>query len=236
MEIETFKYTSKEGWSIKSFPQLDSEQTLVLVFAAPEFINDPGPLKELAQQYPKSKLIGCSSAGEIFGPQVLDKSISVAVTRFRKTFLKLAYVSVHNSEDSFAAGQSIAKELDKDDLRGILVLSDGLLVNGSELVKGLNTIGNENVIITGGLAGDGDRFKETWIVINGEVHKDRIAAVGFYGDAVQIGYASRGGWDIFGPERYITRSEGNILYELDGKPALALYKEYLGERASGLPS
>lgn len=236
MKIETFNYTSEEGWSVKSFPKMDSEYTLVLVFAAPEFINDSGPLKELAQHYPKSKMIGCSSAGEIFGPRVLDRSISVAVTQFEKTVLKLATVSVHNSEDSFAAGELIAKELDKDDLRGILVLSDGLLVNGSELVKGLNTIGKENVVITGGLAGDGDRFKETWIVINGKIHKDHIAALGFYGNAVQIGYASRGGWDIFGPDRYITRSKGNILYELDGRPALTLYKEYLGERASGLPS
>ena len=27
-----------------------------------------------------------------------------------------------------------------------------------------------------------------------------------------------------------------MLYELDGRPALALYKEYLGDRASGLPA
>ncbi len=236
MKIETFDYTIEEGWSVKKFPEMDSEQTLVLIFSAPEFISNPAPLKELAQHYPKSKIIGCSTAGEIVGPHVLDKSISVAVTRFEKTTLKLATVVIHRSEDSFPAGESIAQQLDKDDLRGILVLSDGLQVNGSELVKGLNTIGKENVIITGGLAGDGDRFKETWIIINDEIHKDHIAAIGLYGNEIQIGFASRGGWDIFGPERYITRSKGNILYELDGQPALTLYKEYLGERASGLPS
>ena len=49
-------------------------------------------------------------------------------------------------------------------------------------------------------------------------------------------FRSKGGWDRFGPERTVTRSEGNVLFELDGKPALDLYKTYLGERASGLPA
>jgi len=215
---------------------MDSEQTLVLIFAAPEILNDLTPLKELAKHYPKSKILGCSSAGEILGPNIMDKSIAVAVTQFEKTSLQIVKVAIDKTENSFSAGESIAHQLNKDDLRGILVLSDGLQVNGSELVKGLNTIGKENVIITGGLAGDGDRFKKTWIIFDGETYTDSIAAVGLYGESVQIGFASRGGWHIFGPERFITHSKGNILYELDGQPALKLYKEYLGERATGLPS
>ncbi len=236
MKTETFYYTTEEGWSVKNFPALDSEQTLVLIFAAPEIINDPTPLKEIAQHYPKSKIIGCSSAGEIIGSHIMDKSIAVAVTQFEKTSLQVAKVKIDKAEDSFSAGETIAKQLNKDDLCGVLVFSDGLGVNGSELVKGLNTIGKENVIITGGLAGDGDRFKKTWITLDREIYTNHIAAVGLYGESIQIGFASRGGWDIFGPERYITRSKGNVLYELDGKPALTLYKEYLGERAEGLPS
>jgi len=109
-------------------------------------------------------------------------------------------------------------------------------LNGSELVSGLNSINNTNIIITGGLAADGAQFKKTWSIINGEIFSNKIAAVGFYGDAVRIGHGSKGGWNIFGPERRITRAKNNILYELDGKPALDLYKEYLGEKASGLPA
>ncbi|MBP6986467.1 MAG: FIST C-terminal domain-containing protein, partial [Alphaproteobacteria bacterium] len=122
------------------------------------------------------------------------------------------------------------------DLRGIMVLSDGLQVNGSQLVKGLNTINDDEIVITGGLAGDGDRFGETWTIFEGEIVRNHVVAIGFYGDAVQIGCSSQGGWDVFGPERVITRSENNVLYELDGRPALALYKEYLGSKADGLPS
>ena len=63
-----------------------------------------------------------------------------------------------------------------------------------------------------------------------------MIGVGFYGSALKVGYGSLGGWDPFGLERTITRSKDNVLYELDGQPALKLYKEYLGEeQAKGLP-
>lgn len=236
MKVETIQYTSKEGWSVKTFPDLDSEQTLILIFAAPEMINDPAPIEELSKHYPKSKIIGCSSAGEISGTRIFDLSLSVAIAKFEKTTVEIVSTKISKVEDSFAAGKSISERLNKKDLRSILVLSEGLNVNGSELVKGLNTIGNENIVITGGLAGDGDRFKNTWTIFEGKIYTDSIVAVGLYGKALQVGFGSRGGWDIFGPERYITRSQGNILYELDGQPALALYKKYLGDRASGLPA
>lgn len=236
MKLETFQYKGKE-WSIKQFPDLDSENTLVLIFSSPDYMNHPEPIQQLVKQYPKSKIIGCSSAGEIAGPYISDDSISVAVAKFEKTPIAVTSIKIDsNKNDSFKAGKEIASTLNKDDLRGIFVLSDGLKINGSELVKGLNTINKKDVIITGGLAGDGSKFKQTWIVYNGEIVSGTIVAVGFYGNYIQLSHGSRGGWDIFGPERRITRSENNILYELDGKPALSLYKEYLGDKASGLPA
>jgi hypothetical protein len=109
-------------------------------------------------------------------------------------------------------------------------------VNGSELVRGLNANLESSVVVTGGLAGDGDRFKDTWVLDRDGGQPQRVCAVGFYGDRIRVGHGSKGGWDIFGPERLVTRSNGNVLYELDGKPALALYKRYLGDRAAGLPA
>ncbi|MBE9562318.1 MAG: FIST C-terminal domain-containing protein, partial [Proteobacteria bacterium] len=115
-------------------------------------------------------------------------------------------------------------------------LSDGHLINGSDLVKGLSEILPKNVSITGGLAGDGAKFEKTLVSLNTIPEAGNIALVGFYGDRLTVGYGSMGGWDSFGPERIITRSEGNVLYELDNQSALKLYKEYLGEQAEGLPS
>lgn len=236
MKLKTFQYIKGNGWTVAEFPPLDGEQTLVLVFAAPEFINDPAPIKELAKHYPHSKIVGCSSAGEILGTLVTDHTIAVAIAKFEQTELQTTTISIQTAEDSFMAGEKVASNLNKANLQGIFVLSDGLNINGSELVKGLNTLNKKEVVITGGLAGDGKDFKQTWTMINGEIVQNKIIAVGFYGNKIQIGHGSRGGWDIFGVERLITRSKNNILYELDGKPALALYKQYLGDKASGLPA
>jgi hypothetical protein len=54
--------------------------------------------------------------------------------------------------------------------------------------------------------------------------KERSNLDWFYGDSLDISYSSFGGWIPFGPERVITKAEGNILYEIDGQPALDLYK------------
>jgi hypothetical protein len=92
------------------------------------------------------------------------------------------------------------------------------------------------VTVTGGLAADGPRFVETAVVWDGVAQPATIAAVGLYGNRLRVGYGSLGGWDTFGPDRLITRSAGNVLYELDGTSALELYKRYLGSHAADLPA
>ena len=236
METVTFSYYPAKGWSVSSFPELDSGRTLVVVFGGSAFATDPGPLADLAKAYPLSKVVGCSSAGEIHGTQIADESLSVAVMRFAKTTLRIAQAEVVRGGSSAEPGAALSAQLAGPDLRAIFVLSDGLGVNGTELLSGMQRSLSSDVVVTGGLAGDGSRFQQTWVMVDGKPTPGWVVAVGLYGDAVHVSHGSRGGWDVFGPERIVTRSSGNVLYELDGQPALALYKTYLGERASGLPS
>jgi hypothetical protein len=236
MEVQTLGYDSKKCWSAKSRPAMDSDQTLVLLFGSSSFVDGPDPIAELLNDYRKSIVIGCSTAGEILGTQISDESVSAAIVRFDQTDLRMASAPVPSADHSFSAGQEIARQLNDASLKGIFVLSDGLCVNGSELVRGLNSHVAPSVVVTGGLAGDGDQFRRTWVLQDRRPQPGFVTAVGFYGDRIQIGHGSKGGWDRFGPERCVTRSKGNILYELDGRPALQLYKEYLGDRAAGLPA
>jgi hypothetical protein len=209
---------------------------LIVVFGAAAFARHAEPIGELRRAYPRSAFTGCSTAGEIFQSELSDETLSVAIARFEHTDLRTAEATVSGPADSFEAGRALATQLTREDLAAILVLSDGLNVNGSDLVRGFNSELDESVIVTGGLAGDGDRFKETWVLGNGIPQPRKITAAALYGDRVRVGHGSRGGWDIFGPERTVTRSRDNVLFELDGRPALELYKEYLGERAAGLPA
>jgi hypothetical protein len=215
---------------------MDSDTTLLLVFGSAKEIEGNVPLQELFTAYPRAHVLGCSTAGEILDSTISDDSLAVAICRFDRTSLRSVAVPIENAQDSFSAGERIAKDLAAADLRGVLVLSDGTHVNGSELVRGLNSILPARVVTTGGLAGDGDRFQKTWVIHRRNAVSRHISAVGFYGDHVVIGHGSKGGWDIFGPERLVTRSLGNVLFEIDGQPALDLYKKYLGDLATGLPA
>jgi len=206
----------------------------LLVFGATHLLRGSGPYAEACAAFPGAFRFGCSTAGDIFGTQVSDDSLVVTAVRFAAT--RIAGVSTSGLEDSFGAGERLAGELDPDGLVHVFVLTDGVHVNGSTLVRGLAGGLPRGVTVTGGLAGDGSRFRETLVVCGGEPAAGTAAALGFYGSGLRVGYSSLGGWDAFGPERLITRSLGNVLYELDGRSALELYKTYLGPHAADLPA
>ncbi len=236
MELHVFQYDQKQQWSVPFLPPIDSQRTLLLLFGSSRFVDSVDPVRELIDEYPQSAVIGCSTAGEILGAQIFDESLSVAIVRFDHTNLKMASAPAGSPDDSFKAGQDIAQQLHDSSLKSILVLSDGLRVNGSELVRGLNSHVSSSVVVTGGLAGDGDRFRQTWVLQDRRPQPGFVTAVGFYGNHIRVGHGSKGGWDLFGPERCVTKAKGNVLFELDGRPALQLYKKYLGDRAAGLPA
>jgi hypothetical protein len=193
-------------------------------------------IQDIKKSYPEAEIIGCSTAGEISGTRVLDNSLVCTAVEFEHTKLCGAQIKLSEAMNSFQAGEHLAQSIPKEKLSHLFVLSDGLKVNGSELVNGLTSCLPGNVAVTGGLAGDGSNFKGTLTFLNTPPQEDTVAVIGFYGDRLKVGYGSVGGWDPFGPERLITRSVGNILYEMDGRSALELYKMYLGEHADGLPA
>lgn len=193
-------------------------------------------LDEVRAAYPKALTMGCSTAGEIYSAQVTDDSLVVTAVCLDRVTVRGARVRIGDAQNSHDAGRRLARELDSPGLAHVFVLSDGLQVNGSELVQGLTQNFPPKVVITGGLSGDGPHFKQTCVLYDGKAESGIVVAVGFYGSALRVGFGSLGGWEAFGPERIITRSEGNVLYELDDKGALDLYKRYLGEHAAGLPA
>lgn len=236
MKIEQQYYTSKKGWTTLSNSLAKEEIDLTLVFGSNELIKETQLIREIANKYPNSILLGCSTAGEIIEQQVNDDSLTVTAIDFEKTKVKSVKVNISDVSESYDAGKEIATLLNGDGLKHIFLLSDGLHVNGTELAKGLRENLSQNVSVTGGLAGDGIRFGETYVLDFDSAEHNCIHAVGFYGDSIQFGFGSYGGWNSFGIERKATRSSGSVLYEIDGQPALNLYKSFLGEKAAELPS
>jgi len=232
MQVTLRTWTEAQGWNeTGTFKDAD----LVIYFGGKGILDSGEHYRTLAGFYPGAHLIGCSTGGEIRNARVFDGSIVAAALRFEKTPLKVFGMPIAGVEESFHAGKAVAEALRGDGLKHVFLLSDGTNVNGSELVRGLYSVLDAGITVTGGLAGDGADFARTLVGVDAAPTQKQIAAVGFYGDAIQVGYGSVGGWTPFGPERRITRSHDNILYELDGKPALDLYRQYLGEDGAQLP-
>ena len=235
MRTEQALWTPGRGWAGASARLRDAQ--LVLAFGAGEILERPEVVAEIGSRYPRAELLGCSTAGEILGTRVTDASLSLTAVEFEGTTLRAFDVQRDAYPDSASAGAALAGRLDPAGLVHAFVVSDGQHVNGSELVKGIVSRLPPGVTLTGGLAGDGSRFQRT-VVLRGQgvARENRIALLGLYGPRLRVGFGSLGGWDSFGPPRQITRSKGNVLYELDGEPALQLYKRYLGDHAAGLPA
>lgn len=211
-----------------------ADRRLVLAFGARERL--AAEWASIRGRYEGAVVLGCSTAGEILGTSVSDDSIAVAVTDFDATDLRAASTVLCEADGgSRGAGTRLARTLEGEGLRHVFVLSDGLNVNGSELVAGLVGELGAGVTVTGGLAGDGSLFAETSVGVGAEIGSGLVAAVGLYGPSIQVSSASLGGWDPFGPERVVTSSSGNVVFELDHQPALELYTRYLGEHAAELP-
>lgn len=186
--------------------------------------------------FPNAEILLASSSGEIFINDTYESSVAITAIEFEKTAIKAKEVAITQFENSFEAGQFLMQNLKGKHLKWVLVISDGNEVNGSEFVKGINSERPQGVLVTGGLAGDGINFKKTVVGLNKKPISGKIAAIGFYGEFLELSHAFKGGWEPFGLERTVTKSQGNILYEIDNKKALNLYKRYLGKYAEELPS
>jgi hypothetical protein len=243
MKIAQWKWDKIHGWTPALPPAPDPSGALLLAFGAVSALKDPGPLAEVARAFPAASMLGCSTAGEIRGTEVTNETLVVTVVEFEHTQFRRAAVDLHEVPDSLLAGERLAQQLPlfvkadaEEPLVHVLVFSDGLHVNGSDLVRGLAARLPPGIAVTGGLAGDGERFQETLVLWEGAPRNHTVVALGLYGRRLKVGFGSLGGWDPFGPERLITRSKGNVLYVFDGQSALGVYKRYLGEHAKDLPA
>ncbi|MEO5890584.1 MAG: FIST N-terminal domain-containing protein [Ferruginibacter sp.] len=214
----------------------DRKVQLVLGFGDKNMLAAGDIYDQLHQQYPVADIVLCSTAGEIFDDKVMEHSISVTAVEFDKTIIKTAEVNIDDYNSSFEAGSSLVKGLDiTGGLCYIMILSDGGKVNGSELVNGINEHIKNKVPVTGGLAGDGTAFNSTLVGLNGYPSPGKIIAIAFYSKDLVVAHGSMGGWEMFGPERIVTKSVANQLFEISGENALEVYKKYLGGYADELP-
>ncbi|OUD37462.1 FIST signal transduction protein [Flavobacterium sp. FPG59] len=236
MKIIQASKLARGGWS---YIQEKSKllNPLVLVFGNRLLLANSEVLQDIRNEFPYEDLVFGSTSGEISGSSVNDDSISVVAIEFEKSsfIVKRDNILDHN-KDAKLLGEHLYEQMPKENLKHLFVLSEGSFVNGSSLISGLETnMEDSGLSITGGMCGDDARFEKTLASYKEDPKEGEVVLIGFYGSTFEVSYASFGGWIPFGPERVITKSVANVLYEIDGQPALDLYKKYLGDKSIELP-
>lgn len=236
MILSQLHFSAGRWWSDSAPDAAARDAQIVMVFGDRFLLASGEYLPGLRERFPKAQIVSCSSGGDILGGKVVDAGLIATAIRFEHATVHAVVESVADVADSERAGKDLARRLDPAGLQHVLVFAEGLQINGSSLARGLAAGLPENVSVSGGLAGDGDRFETTVVGLDAPPTPRRVVAIGFYGDALSVGVGSFGGWEPFGDELTITRSEGNVLYELNGRNALDLYKELLGPFGYALPA
>ena len=233
MKTEQIQWTVTHDWNTSNI-QLSNAQ-LVLVFAGIDIIPNCNYYETLHAAYPNADIILISTSGEIQGNEMFENSASATAIHFEKTPIKISTRENIAGQDAIEIGKQITTELLADDLKHILLFSEGGHMNGDHLIAGISENLPKHIAVTGGLAGDSARFAKTTMGLNATISENMVVAIGLYGEAIEVGYGSNDGWDLFGPLRLVTKAEENVLYDLDDTNALELYKKYLGDRANELP-
>jgi hypothetical protein len=230
-----YQWSASSGWSNEPEDRNGPAQ-IVLLFGEADLVRTSQCIELARQRFPAAQIFGCTTGAEIHGRSVGNNTLSLTALSFEHTQVRSSLVPLAAPENSFEAGQRLARSFDPHGLRHILVLSEGIQVHGNALVNGLNSALPAGVTLSGGFAADDFKLADTSVWCNGLPQRNTVVGLGFYGERLKIGMAATGGWDAFGTDRKITRSRGNVLYDLDGKSAFSLYKKYLGDQANGLAS
>lgn len=234
MKIDTLRYNN-DGWFLISKEITSApDATIVFLFGDSKILQEKETYDQIKLLYPNAHIVGSSSSGNILGAEISSAQVVATAIHLENTSIAVSKVEISSGNSIETLSLELVNDLPQEKLKHIFVMSDGLNVNGSELIRGMNK-NKGTYTISGGMAGDGDRFQETWTIADAPARQNQIVLIGFYGDKLTVSTGCCAGWSSFGADRMVTKSSGNILFELDNQPALELYKEYLGEFSKDLP-
>jgi len=237
MNAEQLLFQNGEWTGFDQLRRPASEYQLLLVFSEKSLLLKPEVIPALQVVFPSAKIVSVSTAGEIYNNQSHENSAVCMALHFEHTQIETANDNIASfQQNSTLLGKSLASRLPAENLSYVLVLSDGHIVNGSDLIAGITEVLGPTIPVSGGMAGDGNKFSQTLSGFNENIGPGNVILIGFYGSRIYIGISVQRGFSFFGPERIVTRSEKNVLYEIDGENALELYKRYLGPFVNELPS
>jgi len=203
---------------------------LAIIFSSIEFAHSR-TAKVISELLGSTPVIGCTSAAIISSHGIFKRGLAAMLLNFSEgIYCNTASVKEINAAGALSAGEELGEKLlygFKDIRRDLaLILSDGLMEDGSVFISGLQERLGRIFPIVGASASDNLRFLKTFLYCNQEV-VSRAACGVLWGGKMNFGLGIKHGWKPLGKPRTVTRAEGNIIYEIDGNDAAKLYEEYL---------
>lgn len=237
--MKQFQYSIDLNLAIEELycsAEFQSEKAnLVFAFAERTTLDVVKPYAQLRQKFPNASILISSASGQISNNKLVEEQIVVTAIQFDHTPIKSIEIQVNPKQAKNYLGDRVKNELVTPELTALLVISEGSFVNGTFLIEELKAETSHNIPIFGGIAGDGYLFEKTVVGLDRDPVSNTIVIVGFYGNRIQFGFGSEGGWSDFGPEREVTLSDKNKVFKIGDRYALDIYKEYLGKYAEELP-
>lgn len=201
----------------------------IIVFASSKY-NQEDMLRGVRSISGQVLLVGSSTAGEISTEGPVGKPSVVVMALSSQDIKFFAGVGSAVSKGAHEAGKSAADDVKRQaggDLKTFIMLPDVLNGNGAETVRGVLESLGEHFPVVGGASGDDFQFKKTYQYLNDKVCTDSVVGLGLTGD-FKIGIGVKHGWIPVGAPMKVTKSEGGVLHEVNGKPAIQIYEDYFG--------
>ncbi|KKR00625.1 MAG: hypothetical protein UT98_C0001G0003 [Candidatus Nomurabacteria bacterium GW2011_GWF2_40_31] len=207
----------------------DKNPDLLIVFSSVKYDQEK-MLSGVRSVAPAALLIGSSTSGEVTtaGP-VKDHSVTVMAIKSPevKYFVGVGENILANPR---LAGKAVAdnvKEQTSTSLKAFMMMPDVLVGNGADIVRGVLDSLGAHFPVVGGASGDDFAFQKTYQYVNDKVYSGAVVGLGLTGN-FKMGIGVKHGWIPVGEPMKVTKSQGAVIHEINGSPAVKIYEDYFG--------
>ena len=190
-------------------------------------------LKTIAELLGDTPILGCSSLGILCDKGILKYGLAVILLSMPEdSYFNAACVRDISNKGAGACGEELGEKL-LYGCKGVrrtvsIVFSDGILLNGYELISGLQKKLGRSFPLVGASASDNLAFKKTYIYFGDQILSDAACGV-LFGGKWSFGLGCHHGWKALGKMRRVTKSSGNRVSEIDSQPASKIYEDYFAK-------
>jgi hypothetical protein len=181
------------------------------------------------------QIFGTTTAGEFIDGDIEEGSIVILLLDMDPAYFKLEFIEIDPNnalEDAKKLGVIVKESFNHP---ALIVATGGVFIDGDQIMDGITqgfgkptSSAERELTIFGGMAGDDLIAEKPLVFINGKSKDNALIALIIDEDKIDVRGITTCGWKAIGTAKTVTKSEGNIVYTIDNKPALDMLMKYLG--------